>query len=127
MAATYCRRTTSCGKTESTTDYFKVAARISFTDYFNERFYPFYREQQPGTTKESLITSNQPDQYRRLPALVGQDRGGAQSDDIILAPGEIDFFRNTFQSRAQIYPKGGHCGNMAYPDNVEYMVNYFKN
>jgi hypothetical protein len=48
-------------------------------------------------------------------------------DDIILAPGEIDFFRDTFQSRAHIYPKGGHCGNMAYKDNVDYMINYFTN
>jgi len=114
-------------KTESTTDYFKVAARISFTDYFSERFYPYFREQQPGTTKESLIHDTS------LKSIADYLRSSDKiavmhnQDDIILAPGEIDFFRNTFQSRAQIYPKGGHCGNMAYRDNVEHMVNYFKN
>lgn len=114
-------------RTESTTDYFKVAARISFTDYFNERFYPFFSEQQPGATKDSLIYDTS------LKSIVDYLRSSDKiavmhnQDDIILAPGEIDFFRNTFQSRAQIYPKGGHCGNMAYRDNVEYMVNYFKN
>jgi hypothetical protein len=114
-------------KTESTTNYFKVASRISFTDYFNERFYPYFREQQPGTTKESLIHDTSLESISDY--LRSSDKIAVvhNKDDIILAPGEIDFFRNTFQSRAKIYPKGGHCGNMAYRDNVEYMVNYFKN
>ena len=48
------------------------------------------------------------------------------ADDIILAPGEIEFFRQVFGNRAKIYPRGGHCGNMAYRDNVTYLVDYFK-
>ena len=43
-------------------------------------------------------------------------------DDLILLPGEIDFFSETFGSRAKIYPYGGHCGNMAHRDNVAHMV-----
>jgi len=43
-----------------------------------------------------------------------------------LAPGEIDFFREVFGERAKIYPHGGHCGNMAYPDNLAFMVGFFK-
>jgi hypothetical protein len=114
-------------KTESTTDYFKVAARISFTDYFDERFYPFFKEQQPDATRDSLIHDTS------LTSIADYLRSSDKiavvhnEDDVILAPGEIDFFRDTFQSRARIYPKGGHCGNMAYRDNVEYMVDYFRN
>jgi hypothetical protein len=48
------------------------------------------------------------------------------ANDLILAPGEIDFFPRVFGARAKIYPKGGHCGNMDYPDNVAHMVNVFK-
>lgn len=114
-------------KTESTTNYFKVAGRVSFTDYFNERFYPFYREQQPGITKDSLIYDTSLKSIADYLRSADKIAVMHNQDDIILAPGEIDFFRNTFQSRAQIYPKGGHCDNMAYRDNVEYMVNYFKN
>tara|TARA_R110000822_G_scaffold59736_27_gene149107 strand:+ start:23932 stop:25158 length:1227 start_codon:yes stop_codon:yes gene_type:complete len=114
-------------KTESTTDYFKVANRISFTDYFNERFYPFFSKLTPGATRKSLIHDTS------LNSIVDYLRSAEKiavvhnEDDIILAPGEIDFFRDTFQSRAHIYPKGGHCGNMAYKDNVDYMINYFTN
>lgn len=114
-------------KTESTTNYFKVAVRISFTDYFNERFYPFYRTQTPGATRDSLIHDTSLTSIADYLRSADKIAVVHNADDIILAPGEIDFFRDTFQSRAHIYPRGGHCGNMAYRDNVEYMVNYFSN
>ena len=47
-------------------------------------------------------------------------------DDIILQPGEIDYLRDVLGSRATIYPHGGHCGNMAYPENVNAMVGFFQ-
>jgi len=46
-------------------------------------------------------------------------------NDIILEPGEIDFFNEVFGDRATIYPVGGHCGNMNYRDNVAHMVATF--
>ena len=46
-------------------------------------------------------------------------------DDIILEPGEIDFFPEVFGDRAVIYPHGGHCGNMNYRDNVAHMLSVF--
>ena len=46
-------------------------------------------------------------------------------DDIILQPGEIDYLRDVFGSRAHIFPHGGHCGNMAYSDNTAAMIEFF--
>ena len=48
-------------------------------------------------------------------------------DDLILAPGEVDYLKKVFQARAKIYPKGGHCGNMDHKDNVAYMIDFFRN
>ena len=39
-------------------------------------------------------------------------------DDVILDDGVMDFFARVFGDRAKIYPRGGHCGNMQYVDNV---------
>ena len=47
-------------------------------------------------------------------------------DDIILLPGEIDYLRSVFGDRARIFPHGGHCGNMNYPDNVAAMIGFFQ-
>ena len=47
-------------------------------------------------------------------------------DDFILTKGDVEYFKQVFGARAKIYPRGGHCGNMAYTDNVAYMVDFFK-
>jgi hypothetical protein len=47
------------------------------------------------------------------------------ADDLILAPGEIEFLRDTFGERATIWPTGGHCGNMEQKDVVAFMVDFF--
>lgn len=47
-------------------------------------------------------------------------------DDIIMLPGEVDYLRQVFGDRARIFPHGGHCGNMSYPDNVAAMTSFFQ-
>jgi hypothetical protein len=112
-------------KRESTTNYYKVAVRISFTDYFNERFYDYFIQIHPGLSKEKLVQQSSLrniKDYLRNSKKIGVMHN---VDDIILAPGEIDFFRNTFGNRAMIYPKGGHCGNIGYKENIDFMLAYF--
>ena len=43
-------------------------------------------------------------------------------NDIILEPGEIEFFNEVFGERATIYRLCGHFGNINYRDNVALMV-----
>lgn len=111
--------------TESTTGYFKVAARTNFEDYFHDVFYPYFHARDRNLTEAELIHDTS------LKSIEGYLRSTDKisvvhnEDDIILAPGEINFFRDVFGSRAHIYPYGGHCGNMAYRDNVAYMIDYF--
>ena len=47
-------------------------------------------------------------------------------DDIILVPGEIEFLTNTFDTRAKLFPSGGHLGNLMERDVTAYIVDYFK-
>jgi hypothetical protein len=113
--------------TDSLTDFSKVASRMSFVDYFNEIYAPYWMAREPGVTKDELKVRASLEPIRQY--LSRADKIGVMhnEDDIILAPGEIDFFRDVFRERAKIYPTGGHCGNMEYPDNVAYMVRFFKN
>ncbi len=107
------------------TDYAKVLGRLSFIDYFNGLFLPHFKAQNPSLTKADLIAQmslrNIEDYLRNSPKF------GVihNQDDIILQPGEIDYLRDVFGNRAQIFPHGGHCGNMAYPDNVAAMIGFF--
>ena len=109
----------------SLTDFFIVANQTSFEDYFYEYFLPFYERKTPGLTEQDLIervSLKSIEPYLRSATKIGVMHN---QDDIILAPGEIEFFESAFGSRAKIYHTGGHCGNMQYKLFVEDMLAFF--
>jgi hypothetical protein len=114
------RKNSAPGNTE------RVVYRLGFTDYFHAFFYPYYRDTEyPGMSRDELIGK------MSLADIEDYLRGAEKievihnQDDIILAPGEIDFFPRVFGARAKIYPTGGHCGNMEFRDNVAHMLSVF--
>jgi hypothetical protein len=117
---------TQLRQTTPLVDYLAASLRISFLDYYTRYFYPFYHTKNPTLTSEQLqremsLQSIAP--YLRQTEKIAMM---TNADDLILAPGEVDFLRDTFGERATIWPTGGHCGNMEQKDVVAFMVNYFK-
>ncbi len=114
------------GRYDDTVPYLKVLSRLTFVDYFEGIFMPHFKALNPNITEDEMIRQLSlytiEDYLRNSPkiGLIGNE------DDIILAPGEIDYLRDVFGSRAIIFPRGGHCGNMAYPDNVNAMIGFFQ-
>ena len=114
------------GSADSLTDYFKVVNRTSFVDYFNELLFPYFKTRYPGLTREKaieLISLRNLEAYLRSSPKLGLM---GNEDDLILTPEDLAFLKDVFGSRAKIYPFGGHCGNMSYPANVAYMIDFFK-
>jgi len=107
------------------TAYNQVLGRLGFTDYYHNFFYPFYKKDYPGVSRDEFISavslSEISDYLRETEKITVMHN----QDDIILEPGEIEFFNEVFGDRATIYPYGGHCGNMNYTDNVSHMVGTF--
>lgn len=105
--------------------YSEVASRLGFTDYYHKFFYPYYRDDYPDMSRDEFITAVSLEQIADY--LRGSDKITVihNADDVILEPGEIDFFRDVFGERATIYPYGGHCGNMNHRDNVAAMLAAF--
>ncbi len=106
---------------------FAIASdRLGFTDYFHEYFFPYFREKNPTITREGLI------EEMSLTVIEDYLQGNEKiqvmhnADDLILEPGEIEFFPRVFGDRAKIYPRGGHMGNLVYRDNVAHMIGVFK-
>ena len=107
------------------TRFRRVVSRLGFTDYYHEYFYPYYRDNENAGSRDEFVQSESLthiEDYLRSSAKISVMHN---EDDIILEPGEIDFFREVFGDRAKIYPYGGHCGNMSYRDNVAHMTNTF--
>ena len=108
------------------TDYVKVYSRLSFLDYFDGIFLPHFQAQDPALTRAGLIRQMgllDIEDYLRSSTKFGLLHN---EDDLILRPGEIDYLRGVFGRRARIFPHGGHCGNMAYTDNVKAMIEFFQ-
>lgn len=109
----------------SLTNFGIVAYGTGFMDYFNEYFYPYFRKRNPDLTKEKLIRETSLESIADYLKNTDKIALMHNQDDIILKPGEIDFFQWTFGGRATIYPNGGHCGNMMYSVFVANMINFF--
>lgn len=112
--------------TGSLSDFFLVSTHLSFFDYFNEYFYPYFQKRRPGLTKQELIES------QSLRSIEGYLKSSpkfavmANENDFILSSEELDYLRQLFGERAEIYPRGGHLGNLEYKDNLAYIVDFFK-
>lgn len=107
------------------TPYMKVLSRLTFLDYFRGIFLPHFQKSNQNITESELIgqmSLRTIEEYLRTSPKIGLIHN---EDDVILIPGEIDYLRDIFGSRATIYPHGGHCGNMAYPENVAAMIAFF--
>ena len=107
------------------TTYNAISSRLGFTDYYHKFFYPYYKDEFPDQTRDELISAVSLTEIADY--LRNSDKITVihNADDVILEPGEINFFSEVFGERATIYPYGGHCGNMNHRDNVAHMVATF--
>ncbi len=103
-----------------------VAHRLGFTDFFHVYFYPWQKRDNPDLSRYQLIEQMSLASIEDYLRTADKIEVMHNEDDLILEPGEIDYFPRVFGDRAKIYPIGGHCGNMDFRDNVAHMVNVFK-
>ncbi len=119
------RRNARLRTPDSLTNYLKVSVRVGFVNYVQYLLYPYFQQRRPGVRLDELIAESS------LKAIEGYLRTSPKIglmtnvDDIILAPGEIDYLKSLFGSRAMIFPKGGHCGNLPHRDNIAAMTGFF--
>ena len=107
---------------DSFDDYFWTSLHLSFLDYFNEYFFPYFQSRHPGLTKEELLEAlslKSIESYLASSAKIGVI---TNEDDFILAPGELDYLRQVFGPRLKVYPRGGHLGNLEYRDNMAFLI-----
>jgi hypothetical protein len=105
--------------------YFILSARTPFAQYFSDLVVPFYQRSDPSITEEDLkyrASLYSFEDYLRNTDKVGLSHN---ADDVIMDTSEIEWLEDVFGDRATIWPRGGHCGNMAYRANVEHMLAFF--
>lgn len=108
----------------SLTPYFDVGIRRGFEQYFRELLYPFYRKREPSLTEQQMIDESS---LERITAFLARSQNiglVGTADDVILAPGDVEFMRRVFGDRATIFPYGGHCGNLESRPAVAAMARF---
>jgi len=107
---------------DSLEDYFWTSLHLSFLDYFNEYFVPYFQSRHPGLTKEELLETlslRSIESYLASSTKIGVI---TNEDDFILDPGELDYLRRVFGPRLKVYDRGGHLGNLEYRDNMAFLI-----
>lgn len=112
-------------QTTSLTAVFTAGMGLSFEEFFQDVYYPFFRVREPRLNAQQMVERESlysiADWLRKTP-WIGVI---TNEDDIILGPGQVDFLVDTFGDRATIFPTGGHCGNMSQRDYVAKVVEFF--
>lgn len=112
--------------TSSLTNVFVAGNRLSFEQFLDDLFVPYFRMREPDFGRERAIAEQ--DLAAIEPFLREDRRIGlvTSADDIILAPGELAWFESVFGRRAVIFPRGGHCGNYGERRFVEELGAFFR-
>jgi pimeloyl-ACP methyl ester carboxylesterase len=97
------------------TGYFASGIRRGFGEYLDGLLLPFYVEREPWLTRERLVENASLERISDYLARARHIRLITNADDIIYAPGDLAFLARTFGDRANVFPEGGHCGNLEYP------------
>ena len=109
---------------DSLGDYFRVGVHLSFLQYFDEYFLPYFQQKRPGLTREALI------EMESLRSIEGYLKASSKiavmtnGDDLILSRADLDYLRDLFGDRLKEYPRGGHLGNLEYRDNMNYLSDF---
>lgn len=110
-------------KFESTFQYFKKINFASFEDYLRKILFPMVQKQRNMNFDQlrKEVTLQKIEKYlketNKIVAVTNRD-------ELILNKKNIEFLEKTFGNRIIIFPYGGHCGNMYFPENVQLMLKY---
>ncbi len=110
---------------DSLSDYQRTLMRISFVKYLDEFLLPLARASNPQITRQALVDGDSLESIESYLQRAEKIGVLTNADDIILAPGEVDYLKQLFGRRATIFPNGGHCGNIDHRAVAASLTNYF--
>lgn len=123
----YTRKDEKLTKYSNLFENFKRVQFSNFKAYIDRIGYPFYKKMNENFSMEELRKQSNLriiDEYiRKSNKIVAV----TNEDEIILSKEDLEYLRDVFGNRIKIYPKGGHCGNMFYRENVDTMLFFLKN
>jgi len=120
----YTKPTAKLTKFTNMKPYFKAVNFANFEDYVDKVGLPYYQKQNKASSIDDLKKASSlrliEDYLRTSPKIAAV----TNADELILSQKDMAFLKDVFKDRLVVYPRGGHCGNMFYKENVDVMVNF---
>ena len=120
----YTENSDSLNKFTNMKEAFAKVNFANFEDYVNKLGYPYYKKINPNFNLEDLkreaslrVIEDYLKNSKKIAAVTNVD-------ELILSQDDFEYLKEVFKDRLVIYPKGGHCGNMFYKENVDVMLNF---
>lgn len=96
----------------------------SFEEYFQKFALPYYEKK--GYSNSSILEEVKINVIEKYLQNSKKITMVTNFDEIILTSKEIKYLERIFKERIKVYPLGGHCGNMFFTENVEFMLKSLK-
>ena len=120
----YIKPTAKLTKFTNMGPYLKAVNFASFEDYVIKVGLPYYQKQNKASNIVDLKKGSSlkiiEDYLRTSPKIAAV----TNTDELILNENDMSFLKDVFKDRLVIYPRGGHCGNMFYKENVDVMLKF---
>ncbi len=113
-------------RNESLNYYARASHMVTFQEYVDDMLMPVLLQKYPGQNRKALIRQASLQSIESFMKSNPNIHVATNRDEIILAAGELTYLESTMKNKITVYPKGGHCGNMNYKDNVADMVAFLK-
>jgi hypothetical protein len=106
--------------------YAQESFLVTFQEYINDMLIPDVMTRHPGKTRDQIINDASLNAIEGFLKSNPDVRVVTNRNEIILADGEMAYLEGIMGDRITVYPKGGHCGNMAFVTNVNDMIGFFE-
>ena len=109
---------------DSLIPYIRASFLITFQEYIENMLVPRLQKKYPDKNRATILQDASLHAIEDFLKSNPNIRVIVNRDEIILAPGELDYLEAIMGNRITVYPLGGHCGNMNHKTNVASMVSF---
>ena len=120
----YTKTTVKLTKFTNMRPYLKGVNFASFEDYVTKVGLPYYKKQNKASSIDDLKKESSLKLIENYLKTSSKIAAVTNSDELILNEKDMLFLKDVFKDRLVIYPRGGHCGNMFYKENVDIMLKF---
>lgn len=106
----------------SLTEYYEKSSNYGFFDYFRGFLVDYLAQRDTGYNMQDMLELASLEKIEDFLKNAENIYVVTNKDELILTENDFKFLERTFKDRAKFYPVGGHCGNIFYKDNINYML-----